>query len=296
MTPEPKPIATLPELEWLLSDAAARRFAPRTRRRPWALPLAFAALLVAGGIATAATGVLGGGAEIETGATSSGPYAIRIKPANHYPPSGPICLQLQYTGLRPAYKCGYAPSAERPFGLVVADATPAANDPEAVPPERVIYGLASEETVRVQVLGVAGADATEAITDTVIRPGLPGRYFSIVVPNQGRIELVGYDESGGEVGRAGSLTAPAQRTADGLIPAPGDPAVFAPTATPASVYSYRGEDIDPKRAQELGLVCVEDLAEVRCYDSVGELNAAEPGDPFETPESAARAARRQDPH
>lgn len=295
MTPEPKPSPTLPELERLLSDAARRRFAPRSNRRGWAFPIAFAALVAAGGIAAAATGVFGGGAEIETGATSSGAYAIRIKPSKPSPHTGPVCLQLQYAELRPAYKCGYAPSEERPFGLVVADATPAVNDPEAVPAERVIYGLASEEIVRVGVLGVPGADSGQAITDTVPRPGLPGRYFSIVVPNEGRIELVGWDEPGAEVGRAGSLTEPERRTADGLIPAPGDPAVFAPTATPASVYSYRGEDIDPKQAQDLGLVCVEDLAEVRCYDSVGELNAAEHGAAFETPEAAARAARRQPP-
>ena len=275
MTTEPKLSGTLPELERLLSEAARRRFAPSSRARRWALPLAFAALIGAGGIAAATTGVFGGGAEIETGATSSGTYAIRIKPSKPSPHTGPVCLQLQYANLRPAYKCGYAPSEERPFGLVVADATPAASDPEAVPAERVIYGLASEEIMRVGVLGVPGADSGEAITDTVLRPGLPGRYFSIVVPNQGRVEVVGYDDSGGEVGRAGSLTEPARRTAEGLTPAPGDPAVFAPTATPASVYSYRGEEIDPQRAQDLGLVCVEDLAEVRCYDSAADFEAEE---------------------
>jgi len=292
MTPEPKPSATLPELERLLSDTARRRFAPAGKRRRWGLPVAFAVLVGAGGIAAAATGVFGGGAEVETGSTSSGEYAIRIKPAKPSPHTGPVCLQLQYADLRPAYKCGYAPSEKRPFGLVVADVTPAASNPEAVPAERVIYGLASDEIVRVQVLGVPGAHAEDAITDTVLRPGLPGRYFSIVVPNEGRIELVGYDESGGEVGRAGSLTEPERETADGLIPAPGDPAVFAPTATPASVYIYRGEEIDPKEAQALGLICVEDLAEVRCYDSAAAFEAGE-DTAFPTPESVARAADRQ---
>lgn len=105
------------------------------------------------------------------------------------------------------------------------------------------------------------------------RDGLPGRYFSIVVPNEGRIELIGYDGSGHEVGRVGSLDEPARRTDEGLIPALGDPAVFGPTAPPVSVYTYRGGRISSERVQELGLACVEDPPVARCYDSVAEAES-----------------------
>lgn len=263
MSPEPKPTATLTELERILVAAASRRYAPRRFRRRYSVPAAlFAALAVTGG-ALAATGVLSGdGPEIERGATANGPYAIRIKPNSPGNHSGPVCLQLQWKDIPPGYRCGYPPSSERPFGLVVADATPVGENPGPVS-QRVIYGIVSDEVERVSVLG---SEVGETGTQAISRQRLPGRYFSIVVPNEGMIELVGYDASGEEVGRIGSLTEPAQRTEDGIIPAPGDPAVFAPTATPPRDVSYNGRQIKMRRAAQLGLDCAITLEEVRCFD------------------------------
>ncbi|MQA73958.1 MAG: hypothetical protein GEU88_06395 [Solirubrobacterales bacterium] len=111
--------------------------------------------------------------------------------------------------------------------------------------------------------------------DTTVKPGLPGRYFSLTAPNEGRIELVGFDASGAEVARIGSRETPADKplSHDEAV-AQGDPAGFAPTAVPARSFVYRGESIDPAKADRLGLVCVDSLQTVRCYDSVEEANAA----------------------
>jgi hypothetical protein len=227
MSSQPKLEATLPALERALMHAAAARYPSRRPRARLGAPIAlFVTLAVAGG-AVAATGILAGEKQIETGSSASGPYAIGVKSAGPGTHAGQLCLQLEYVGQPPGYKCGSIPGPQRPFGLVVADARPPASDPDGPPSERVIYGLVSQDVDRVTALG---SEAGERGTQAASRDGLPGRYFSIVVPNEGRIELIGYDSSGNEVGRVGSLSAPARRTEEGLIPAPGDPAVFAPTA------------------------------------------------------------------
>jgi hypothetical protein len=266
------PAPSLPALHDALVTAAAQRYArtPQRRRPRWLLPVAFACLLTATGVALAASGVFGGGTAIDRGQTprvgeDSGPYAIRVSPA-HADREHPICLQLQFEGSRPAYGCGVAPSAATPFGVVVADGLSEESS------ERVIYGLVVDEITEVSSLGQAGAQATVA---TVERPGLPGRYFSITVPNEGQIELVGNDASGNEVARIGSHEKPTEPplSRDQAI-AQGDPAGFAPTVVFARKYVYDGRAIEPEKAQRLNLVCVETRSAVTCFDSVAEAQAA----------------------
>lgn len=264
---------TLPRLEQLLTRAAHRRYGNRVSGRRWGMPAIFAALVVVGGVTAAAAGVLTGtGAEIERGATpiggyASGAYVISVKPqAGSEAHGGPICLQLQFDGSRPSYGCGSPPSEAQPFGLVVVDGQAEGSV------DRVIYGLVLSTIQRV---GVLGEGTEQTIAATAPRPGLPGRFFSVTVPNEGRIEIVGYDQTGGEIARIGSREAPAHKplSHDQAV-AQGDPSGFAPTAVPASTFVYQGDLIDPKSAAERGLVCVDSLQQVVCYDSVAERNAA----------------------
>ncbi len=267
--------ATLPELEALLVAAAGSMPAKRLPiRQRLGMPLAFAGLLATAGVAAAAAGVFGGGSgpAIDRGATPSGDYAsgsyvIRVRPDSaHTNRGGPICLQLQFAGSRPAYGCGSAPTQAEPFGLVVVDG----QSEGAV--ERVIYGLVADDVARVSALG-EGTQHYDAAT--VVKRGLPGRYFSLTAPNEGRIELVGFNSSGAEVARIGSRTTPDHEplSHDEAV-AQGDPSGFAPTAVPASSFVYRGQSIEPSKADRLGLVCVDSIQTVYCYDSVAEANAA----------------------
>lgn len=260
---------TLPELEQQLLRAARLQTASRVRGRRWGMPALFASLLVAGGVAAATAGVLQDGDEsqIDSGQTSSGNYVIRIKPDSTNPhPGGPICLQLRFAGYRPAYGCGSRPTAENPFGVVIADASGIGST------ERVIYGLVSSDVWRVSVLG-DGDDHID--TTTTVKQGLPGRYFSVAVPNDGRIEIVGYDAGGAEVARLGSRREPTNRPLSReQAVAQGDPAGFAPTVVPASSFLYQGDVIAPERAAALHLVCVDTPRDVQCYGSAAEAESA----------------------
>jgi hypothetical protein len=264
------PSPSLPGLHDALVSAAARRYPVWQRRRPgWILPVAFASLVTATGLALAASGVFSGRAAIDRGRTpeageDSGPYAIRVSP-RHADPQRPICLQLQFEGSRPAYGCGVAPTAFNAFGVVVADGLSEAST------QRVIYGLVSDAVASVSSLGDTGTQASAA---TVARPGLPGRYFSLTVANKGQIELVGSDSSGSEVARIGSHLTPTEPplSREEAI-AQGDPAGFAPTVVFARKYRYDGQAIDPEVAQRRNLVCVETRSSVSCFDSVADAQA-----------------------
>jgi hypothetical protein len=258
----------LPELERLLLRAAKRR---ATRQlgggRRWLLGIAAGSLVVAGG-AAAATDVL----HISSGTTSEGNYSIERRPpspdAAGSQPAGSVCLQLRSNGDAPAFGCGDRPTAARPFGIVIADSVNASRD-------RVIYGLVSSDISRVSVLGDG-----DRHTDTATRmePSLPGRFFSVVVPNRGRIELVGYDDRGREQARIGSRERPDHppRSHDDAV-AQGDPAGFAPAVAMPTSFRYRGGTITPTEAARRGLSCAQDRQEVRCYDSLQELDAEHAG-------------------
>jgi hypothetical protein len=261
--------ATLPELEHLLVRTARQR-ASRRRfgRRPGTLAVAFAATVLAAG-AAAATGLV----HLSEGTTSGGvTYTIdrQTIPAAQGPasadPDTSICLQLQYTGGGPAYGCGQRPTADRPFGLVIADSLSVSRD-------RVVYGLVADDVTRVSVLG-DGDEHTDG--DAVVKPGLPGRFFSITVPNRGRIELVGYDSAGQARAHIGSRARPdGPPQSKDEAQAQGDPAGFAPAVAPPSTFTYEGQSISPKDAAERGLVCAQDRAGVQCYDSLDALDKAQ---------------------
>ena len=160
-----------------------------------------------------------------------------------------VCLQLRYNGRGPSYGCGEAPTAAQPFGLVVADRL------EEGSRERVIYGLAGGDIARVAALG-KGGEHTDAATEP--KDGLPGRFFAVVVPHLGRIELVGYDSAGKEVARIGSLARPAHPPhSKAEAVAQGDPAGFAPTIPISSHFVFEGHDISEAEATRRGLACLE---------------------------------------
>jgi hypothetical protein len=174
-------------------------------------------------------------------------------------------LQLIFSGRGSAYGCGDRPTDSKPFGLVIADPLDNAG-------ERVVYGLVAGAISRVTVLGGGGSEVEAATRE---QDALPGRFFSVVAPDGGRIELVGYDTNGKEVARIGSL---APRSDPPLSKAEamkqGDPAGFAPGVAAPEAYVYKGEQIDPGVALRLELVCLQERAVFRCFDSMAEAEAA----------------------
>lgn len=263
--PPPQP-PVLPELEQLLVRAARRQVAPRLGRRRWVLAAAAAALVLAAG-AAAATGVF----HVATGQTSKGSFSVESRPVPASgpgePPRGSVCLQLRYDGGDPSYGCGDRPTATKPFGLLVADSL------EEGSRERVVYGLVSSDIAGVSVLGEGGR-RTDA--GTAAKEGLPGRFFAVVVPHLGRIEVVGYDSAGEERARIGSLASPAHPPlSHAEAVAQGDPAGFAPTAVPPSTYTYEGKSTTEAEATRKELACLEGREVVRCYDSAAEMEAAQ---------------------
>jgi hypothetical protein len=254
----------LPELEQLLVRAAQRRAAPRFGRRRWILAAAAAALVLAGG-AVAATGVL----HIVDGRTSHGSFSVesRAVPASapDEPSRGSVCLQLRYENFGPSYGCGNPPARAEPFGLVVADSLQEGSR------ERVIYGLVSSDIARVSVLGLGGEHTN---VGTLVKEGLPGRFFAVVVPHLGRIALVGYDRAGEVRARIGNLARPAHPPlSHAEAVAQGDPAGFAPTVAPSSSYTYKGKSITEAEATQFELACVQGRREFRCFDSSAEAEA-----------------------
>lgn len=213
----------LPDLEHLLIRVARRRVGSRLSRHRWVLATAASALVLAGG-AAAATGVF----HIADGHTSKGTFSIesRLVPAGGpgEPSRGSVCLQLKYDERGTSYGCGDRPTATKPFGVLIADSL------EEGSRERVIYGLVASDIARVSVIGEEPVNAASEV-----KQGLPGRFFAVLVPHLGRIEVVGYDAAGNELARIGSLAEPSHppRSHDEAV-AQGDPAGFAPTAAPHS--------------------------------------------------------------
>jgi hypothetical protein len=217
----------LPELEHLLVRAARRQAAPRFGRRRWILATAAVGLALAGG-AVAATGVL----HIADGDTSKGTFSIESRPVPAAGPGEPargsICLQLSYDERGGSFGCGDKPTAARPFGLLVVDSV--ADSPEDKSREQVIYGLVTSDIEHISVLGKRPIS-----TVTEFKKGLPGRFFVVLVPHLGRIEVVGYDAAGRERARIGSLARPPHPPlSHAEAVAQGDPAGFAPAFAPPS--------------------------------------------------------------
>jgi hypothetical protein len=251
----------LPELEQLLVRAARWRAAPRLGRRRWVFAVAVGALVLAAA-AAAATGVI----RIASGTTAGGTFSVERATLPGEAHAGSICLQLRYNGRGPSYGCGEAPTAAKPFGLVIADQL------EEGSRERVIYGLVGGEVARVSALG-EGGERTDAATEP--KEGLPGRFFAVVVPHLGRIELVGYDSAGKQVALIGSLAEPAHPPhSKAEAVAQGDPAGFAPTVPNSSHFVFQGHGISEAEVTRRDLACLEGREVNRCYRSVAELEAA----------------------
>jgi hypothetical protein len=250
-------MSTLPDLERELLLAARRAAASRWPwRRAGALALTGAALLAAGAGAATQFG------NIDEGATASGRYQI----ARAADESGGICLNLRFEGHRPAYGCSDRPDAQHPFGLVVVESSEQSN-------ERIIYGLAAAQVARVDVLG-DGDERTPAIPRQA--EDLPGRFFSVTVPDRGRIELVAYDAADRELARLGSRaepTAPAHSLAE--LRAQGNPIGFAAGVATADAVEYRGRSLTPDEATRRELTCAHNQDVVRCYDTKQQMEAAE---------------------
>jgi hypothetical protein len=258
--------AVLPELEHLLVRAARRRAAPRANRRRWILAVAAAGMLLAGGAAAAATHVF-----LASGETAGGTFTIESKrvPVGRAAP-GSICLQLRFSGRGTAYGCGSRPSRSQPFGLVIADPLDGGD-------ERVVYGLVSEAVARVKLRSAVDSEI-EAVTEP--NEELWGRFFSMVAPNDGTLQLIGYGAGGqilARLGRIGSTSAPLRSKAEAVRR--GDPAGFAPGVSAPQSYMYKGELIDPALSGRLGLACLQERAVFRCYDSEEEAEAAHPQRP-----------------
>lgn len=255
----------LPQLEHLLVRAARRQAVPDFRRRPWQLAVAIAVLVLAGG-AAAATNVL----QVDQGSTSEGGFSVETKPvparAADEPSAGSICLQLRYEDRGTAFGCGDPPSAKEPFGLLISDPLGEGSR------EGVVYGLVSGDIARVSVL-VSGGGHHDA--DTEEKAGLPGRYFAVVVPRLSRVEVVGYDDSGVERARIGSLApvaTPPLSHAEAVKQ--GDPAGFAPSVEAPSIYTFRGKRITEAQASRLDLTCMQGRDAFTCYRNADEAEVA----------------------
>jgi hypothetical protein len=106
--------------------------------------------------------------------------------------------------------------------------------------------------------------------------------------------VVAYGQAGRELARPGSRQAPEHPArSQSEAREQGDPAGFAPTAGPASSFSYQGRPISANEAARRGLACVEDDRQVRCFSSAAELDATEGGDQHGSAAPTATARSRQ---
>jgi hypothetical protein len=166
-------------------------------------------------------------------------------------PNGRICLDLRVAAAnrRSLYGCGQAPTAATPFGMLVVD-----READA---ERIVYGLVTDQIVTVRMGG------RDAVTEA--RPGLPGRFFSFKVPDEGTVYAEGIGASGDVVATIGSKVrarTPPQSAAQAR--AQGDLAGFAPAAGPAP-FVHAGRVISGEEAQSQHLICSEDESPtIRC--------------------------------
>jgi hypothetical protein len=260
-------MTALPELERELRAAAARRV---KRRRHRARRTGLAVALV--GAVAATTAAANGWLTLERGTTSRGDYEIRTaapEPREADEPDvaalrgdhGQVCLELRFQGLRPSYGCGERPTERQAIGVVVVDQN-------AEPGQRLVYGLASPAAAEIRI-GATPVTPSE-------REGVPGRFFSALVPARGPIYIAALNDAGQPIDEIGSQTRQAGKPHSlDEAQAMGDPAGFAPTVRPASAVVYRGREITDDAARAQGLVCVDDATLIlHCYDTIAEADAA----------------------
>jgi hypothetical protein len=256
-------MSALPQLEHELLIAAERRISRRRRLR---LRRAGPAALLAG--AALVTGAAADGwFTVEHGRSERGTYEIRSAPPGPAADvtatpngAGQVCLELRMRGLRPSYGCGDRPDAADPLGLVIVDAN--------VQPGRwLVYGLVDSAVATVRI-GANRSIPTDA------KHGLPGRYFSALVPAEDSVWIAGLDHSGEQLASVGSRKrSRAKAGSRAAARALGSVAGFAPTVRPASRWVYRGRPITEARAADLGLSCVEDETPVvRCFKTARQAD------------------------
>lgn len=256
-----------------LSTARIRPSAARSRplwRRTGVLTVA--AVVSLAGVAVAATQIM----SLDEGSTAYGRYEITRAPDQ----GSMVCMNLRYKGHQPSYGCDVAPSRERPFGLVIADSG-------SSPSERLIYGLVSDDARRVTALTNDGARVD---APAELRDDLPGRFFSMVVPNNGGVELVAYDAADRHMAHLGDRdpneagVQPGRPTTRDELRQRGEPLGYAPSVAMPDRFSYRGGTIARDDAARRGLSCTQDIDGVRCTD--GQDRGSDQTDP---------RARRDDP-
>lgn len=254
----------LPNLEHLLVRAARQRSTPRLQRRRWVMAAAAISVVLAGCAAAAVTQVF-----LATGEVDGGTFTVevvRVSEPDGDDAEGSVCLKLTFSGRGSAYGCGSEPSGARPFGLVIADPLDGGE-------RRVVYGLVVEKIARVRVISPHGT--AEAATES--NEELQGRFFSIVAPAGGALQLIGLANDGkliASLGDSDPASTPPRSKAEAREQ--GDLAGFAPAVAPPDTYIYRGEVIPASVAIRRGLACVQEWSTFRCYDSEADAEAGPP--------------------
>jgi hypothetical protein len=255
--------ALLPELEQILVRAARRRRVRRLPRRRLMLAVAIGIVALGAGVATA-TGVF----DVISGETAHGIFTVERRAPSSVgggEPAGSICLQLTYSGAgfggTTSYGCGPKPTAARPFGIVIVDYLAEGLH------EEVAYGLVADGVARVAVLG-SGGRHTYATTEA--KDGLPGRFFAVVVPHRGRVELVGYAPDGRVVGRIGKLSGTTEAHSKEEARAEGLQAGFAPTIAFPQEIIFEGHRISSAELRRLRPSCAIGRTVAICFRNGNE--------------------------
>jgi hypothetical protein len=136
--------------------------------------------------------------------------------------------------------------------------------------EEVAYGLVADGVARVAVLG-SGGRHTYATTEA--KDGLPGRFFAVVVPHRGRVELVAYASDGRVVARVGSLSGPVDAHSKEEARAEGLQAGFAPTIESPQEIIFEGRRISGAELRRLRPSCAFGRTVAICFRNGHEPTA-----------------------
>lgn len=258
--------ALLPELEQALVRAARRRRVRGLPRRRLMLAVAIGIVALGAGVATA-TRVF----DVTSGKTAEGTFTVERRAPSSVgggEPAGSICLQLTYSGAgvggTTSYGCGPKPTPARPFGIVIVDYLAEGLH------EEVAYGLVADGVARVAVLGSGGRHTYAA---TEVKDGLPGRFFAVVVPHRGRVELVGYASDGRVVARIGRLSGTVDAHSKEEARAEGLQAGFAPTIEFPQEILFEGRRISSAELRRLRPSCAIGRTVAICFRNGHEPTA-----------------------
>jgi hypothetical protein len=228
--------------------------------------IAIAIVALGAGVATA-TRVF----DVTSGETADGTFTVERRAPSSVgggEPAGSICLQLTYSGAgvggTTSYGCGPKPTAARPFGIVIVDYLAEGLH------EEVAYGLVADGVARVAVLGPGGR---HTYAGTEVKDGLPGRFFAVVVPHRGRVELVGYAPDGRVVARIGKLSGTVEAHSKEEARAEGLQAGFAPTIGFPQEILFEGHRISSAELRRLRPSCAIGRTVAICFRTGHEPTA-----------------------